>query len=374
MTAARIPAAGRPARRAAGRHAVRALKALLFLGGLVLLGFALGGQAHAVERPGEPSAVSQAGSAGPVRQLRGDAAPVAAEAVDRTARPAADRVVREVRPVAEPVVPDVAEDVDEVRPVAGLVEQDVDAVRRVAGPVVREVRPVAGLVAEQAARPVFGAASVTGTVTRTVTQTVTQPAGRTVGEAAAEATESLGGVAGTLSAGVSAGPWQAPGQGRPGEDLLPVPVPVLSGGDVWDVAQGRVPPGLRPGDPPAAEAVHEEAAGTDEGRSGPVKVGQFRPAHDTPPPAGAAHHGRSQVLRGGVGDQPHPGHPGRSPAAPYGAAVLQTAGDSHTPRPGDQPAAWFQGAPVRALPPGSGLPEADSGVCDRLREIPEFPG
>ncbi|MEV4919718.1 hypothetical protein AB0K47_23255 [Streptomyces tirandamycinicus] len=326
---------------------MRALKALLFLGGLVLLGFALGGQAHAVERPGEPAAASQAGSAGPVRQHRGDAAPVAAEAVDRTARPAADRVVREVRPVAEPVVPDV----------------DVDV-----------VRPVAGLVAEQAARPVFGAASVTGTVTRTVTQTVTQPAGRTVGEAVAEATESLGGVAGTLSAGVSAGPWQAPGQGRPGEDLLPVPVPVLSGGDVWDVAQGRVPPGLRPGGPPAAEAVHEEAAGTDERPSGPVKVGQFRPAHDTPPPAGAAHQGRSPVLRGGVGDQPHPGHPGRSPAAPYGAAVLQTAGDSHTPRPGDQPAAWFQGAPARALPPGSGLPEADSGVRDRLREIPEFPG
>ncbi|MFG3306416.1 hypothetical protein [Streptomyces wuyuanensis] len=293
---------------------MRAVNALLFLGGLVVLGFVLGGQAHAAERPGVSEATSQSGSAGPARQLREDAEAVAEDAVDRTVRPVTDRVAGDVvRPVTEPVA-----------------EHAVDPV----------VRPVA----------------------RTVEDTVT------------EVTDPVGDVAGAVVEGSADGPLPAPGPHWPGEGSQPVPGLELPHGEAHYGPQAGVPAGLGTGAPGAAEPGEPRSADAAERGSDRVSSGRFLSFHDTRAPADTARDGRSPVLGDGLGGGPFPRYPGRSPAAPHGAAVLQTAGDSHSPRPGDQHAVWFRTAPVSALPPGSGHPEAAGGVRDRLREIPEFPG
>ncbi|WP_432076453.1 hypothetical protein [Streptomyces wuyuanensis] len=289
---------------------MRAVKSLLFLGGLVVLGFVLGGQAHAAERPGVSEVTSQAGSAGPVGQLRDDAEAVVGDAVDRTVRPVTDRVAGDgVRPVAEPVV-------------------------------------------EQAVRP----------VARAVEDTVT------------EVTEPVGDVVGGVVEGSAAGSLPAPGPRWPGEGSQPVPGLELPHGEAQYDPQTGAPAGLRHGAPLAAEPGDARSADAAERDSDRVSGGQFPPFHDTRAPADTARDGRSPVLDDGLGGGPFPRYPGRSPAAPHGAAVLQTAGDSHPPRPGDQHAVWFRTAPLSALPPGSGHPEAAGGLRDRLREIPEFPG
>ncbi|MEU4132284.1 hypothetical protein [Streptomyces wuyuanensis] len=293
---------------------MRAVKALLFLGGLVVLGFVLGGQAHAAERPGVPEATSQNGSAGPVRQLRDDTESVADDAVDRTVRHVTDRVAGDVvRPVAEPVV-------------------------------------------EQAVRPVV------------------RPAARAVGDTVTEVTEPVGDVAGGVVEGSAAGPLPAPGPQWPGEGSQPVPGLELPHGEGQYGPQTGAPAGLRLGAPLAAEPADAPSADAAERDADRVSGGHVTPFHETRAPADTARDGRSPVLGDGLGGGPFPRNPGRSPAAPHGAAVLQTAGDSHPPRPGDQHAVWFRTAPVSALPPGSGRPEAAGGVRDRLREIPEFPG
>ncbi|MFF7713607.1 hypothetical protein [Streptomyces sp. NPDC007988] len=286
---------------------MRAVKALLFVGGLVVLGFVLGGQAHAEERPGVSTATSQAGSAGPVRQLRDDTAPVAGAVVNRAVRPVSERVARDVvRPVAEPVV-------------------------------------------DQAVRP----------VAETVEDTVT------------EATEPVGDVVGRVVEDAAAQPWPAPGPGWPGEEPRPLSGLGLPDGSAQYGPGTGVPAGPRPAASLVEQPADEPSAGT-AARSGPGGVQPFRSG--TPAPADAAHGDRPLLLDSGLGDGPFPHHPGRSPAAPHGAAVMQTAGDSHTPRPGDQPAAWFRGASASALLPGSGQPEAASGPRERGRKIPEFPG
>ncbi|MDI9884074.1 hypothetical protein QMZ92_06605 [Streptomyces sp. HNM0645] len=291
---------------------MRAAKALLLLGGLVVLGFVLGGQAHAVERPGVPAGVPSAGSAGPVRQLNDDTRSVAGEAVNGTLRLVTERTER--------------------------TERDV-------------VRPVAEPVVEQVVRP------------------VAQPAD----DAVTEATESVGDVVGEVVEGTAARPLPAPAPGLPGAGPRPVPGLDLTGGGVQYGPQTGFPAGPRPGVTLAETPGTERSAATAR-CSGPVGLRQFGPFHDARALADAARDDRSPILAGGPGDVPFPRYPGRSPAAPHGAAVLQTAGDSHPPRPGDQPAAWFQDAPASTLLPGSGQPEAASGVPDRRREIPEFPG
>lgn len=293
---------------------MRAVKTLLLLGGLVVLGFVLGSQAHAAERPGVSEATSQAGSAGPVRQLRDDTEAVADDAVDRT-----------VRPVAEPVAGDV-------------------------------VRPVAEPVVEQAVRPVV------------------RPVARALEDTVSEVTEPVGDVVGGVVEGSAAGPLPAPGPQWPGAGSQPLPGLELPHGDAQYGSQTGAPAGLRLGAPLAAEPGDARSADAAERDSDRVGGGQFPPFHDTRTPADTARDGRSPILGHGLGGGPFPRYPGRSPAAPHGAAVLQTAGDSHPPRPGDQHAVWFRTAPVSALPPGSGHPEAAGGVRDRLREIPEFPG
>jgi hypothetical protein len=313
-------------RRAAGRHAVRAVKALLFLGGLVVLGFVLGGQAHATERPGVSEVTSQAGSADPVRQLRDDTEAVAGDAVGRTVRPVTDRAVRDV-----------------VRPVTDRAVRDV-------------VRPVAEPVVEQVVRPVV------------------RPMARTVEDTVTKVTEPVGDVVGAVVEDSAAGPLPAPGPQWPGEGSQPVPGLELPHGEAQYGPQAGVPAGLRPGAPLAAKPGETRSADAAESGSDRVSGGQLTLFHDTGAPADTARDGRSPVLGDGLGGGPFPRYPGRSPAAPHGAAVLQTAGDSHPPRPGDQHAVWFRTAPVSALPPGSGHPEAAGGVRDRLREIPEFPG
>ncbi|MFI1468228.1 hypothetical protein [Streptomyces wuyuanensis] len=317
---------------------MRAVKALLFLGGLVVLGFVLGGQAHATERPGVSEVTSQAGSADPVRQLRDDTEEVADDAVGRTVRPVTDRAVRDVvRPVTDRAVRDV------VRPVTDRAVRDV-------------VRPVAEPVVEQVVRPVV------------------RPMARTVEDTVTEVTEPVGDVVGAVVEGSSAGPLPAPGPQWPGEGSQPVPGLELPHGEAQYGPQTGVPAGLRPGAPLAAEPGETRSGDAAESGSDRVSGGHFLPFHDTGAPADTARDGRSPVLGDGLGGGPFPRYPGRSPAAPHGAAVLQTAGDSHSPRPGDQHAVWFRTTPVSALPPGSGHPEAAGGVRDRLREIPEFPG
>ncbi|TLQ44189.1 hypothetical protein [Streptomyces marianii] len=288
---------------------MRAAKALLFLGGLVVLGFVLGGQAHSAERPGVPAGVPSAGSGGPVRQLNDAARSVAGEAVDGTLRPVTERTARDVvRPVAEPVVEQV-------------------------------VRPVA----------------------------------ETVDDAVTEAAEPVGDVVGEVVEGAAARPLSAPAPGLPGEGSRPLPGLDLTGGGAQYGPQTGFPAGPRPGAALVETPGSERSAATAR-CSGPEGLQQFGPLHDARALTGATRDDRSPILAGGPGDGPFPRYPGRSPAAPHGAAVLQTAGDSHPPRPGDQPAAWFQDAPASALLPGSGQSEAASGVPDRRHGIPEFPG
>ncbi|MCZ7458487.1 hypothetical protein [Streptomyces sp. WMMC940] len=293
-----------------------AFKALLLLGGLMVLGFVLGGQAHAAERSGVPAGASPAGSAGPVRQLHDDTGSVAGEAVKGTLRPATERTERDVvRPVTEPVVEQV------VRPVLRPVSETVDDV---------------------------------------VTE-ATEPVGDVVGEVG-EAVE-----------GTAARPLPAPAPGWPGEGSRPVLGLDLPGGGARYGPQTGFPAGPRPGGALVGTPGSERSTAAAP-RSGPVGVQHFGPFHDVRALADAARDDRSPVPTGGPGDVPLPRYPGRSPATPHGAAVLGTAGDSHTPRPGDQPAAWFHDAPASALLPGSGQSEAASGMRDRRREIPEFPG
>lgn len=301
---------------------MRAAKALLLLGGLVVLGLVLGGQAHAAERPGVPAGATPADSAGPVRQLHDGTRSVAGEAVNGALRQVTERTER-----AEPTE---------------RTTRDV-------------LRPAAEPVVEQVVRPVL------------------RPVAETVDDAVTEATEPVGDVVGEVVEGTAARPLPAPAPGWPGEGSRPVPGLDLTGGGAQYGPQTGLPAGPRPG-AALADTPGSERSTAAARRSGPVGVQQFGPFRDVRALADATLDYRSPVLAGGPGELPFPRYPGRSPATPHGAAVLQTAGDGHPPRPGDQPAAWFQNAPASALPPGSGQPEAVSGVPDPRREIPEFPG
>ncbi|MFD9976991.1 hypothetical protein ACFWZR_22285 [Streptomyces sp. NPDC059017] len=292
---------------------MRAAKVLLLLGGLVVLGLVLGGRAHAAERPGVPAGASPAG---PVSQLHDDTRSVAGEAVNGALRPVAEGTERTARDV---------------------------------------VRPAVEPVVEQAVRPVL------------------RPVAETVDDVVTEATEPVADVVGEAVVGAAARPLPAPAPEWPGDGSRPVPGLDLPGGGAQYGPRTGPPAGPRHG-VALADAPGSERSTAAARRSGPVGVQQFGPFHDVRALAQAILDDRSPVLADGPGDVPFPRYPGRSPATPHGAAVLQTAGDSHTPRPGDQPAAWFQEAPASALLPGSGQPEAASGVPDRRREIPEFPG
>ncbi|WP_351235501.1 hypothetical protein [Streptomyces sp. NPDC002133] len=128
VTAALPAAAVRLVRGAAGRHAVRAVQVLLVLGGLVVLGFVLGGQAYAAEQPAAGTPVGGVARTEPVEQLPETAEPVAR----RVAEPVAERVTR---PVVTPVVTSVVTPVGSpggavvervAKPVAEPVEQVVE--------------------------------------------------------------------------------------------------------------------------------------------------------------------------------------------------------------------------------------------------------
>ncbi|MFE7774191.1 hypothetical protein ACFU5O_09860 [Streptomyces sp. NPDC057445] len=121
--AAQPASAMRFVRGAARRYAVRAAQVLLFVGGLVVLGFVLGGQAHAAEKPGGAAPIERVTRTEPAGQLRDAAEPVA----ERVAKPVVERVkgVSEGT-VAEPVASAGAAVADRiVRPVAEPVQKVV---------------------------------------------------------------------------------------------------------------------------------------------------------------------------------------------------------------------------------------------------------
>ncbi|MFJ6636671.1 hypothetical protein ACIQMR_35685 [Streptomyces sp. NPDC091376] len=289
---------------------MRAAAVSLFLGGLAVLGFFLGGQAHAAERPGVATASAAAADrvapvrSGPVRQLRDSAEPV--KSVARHAvRPAAERAVRDVvRPVAEPVVE-------------------------------RAVRPVV--------RPVAGA----------------------VEKAVTDVTEPVADVVDPVVQGLHARPLPVPAPMWPGDGAA---VPALDPSLGTAPAAGRldVPRPVAPAGPAPVAVVAGKVSATD-------RQYRYGYAADAPGPARADASVRTPVVGGGPGGGPYP-YPGHAPAGPHGGAVLQTASDNHTPRPGDQHAAWFPHAMAFGLVPGSRQRVTGADVRDRHRDILEFPG
>ncbi|MEU3303186.1 hypothetical protein ABZ729_25755 [Streptomyces sp. NPDC006678] len=289
---------------------MRAAAVLLFLGGLAVLGFVLGGQAHAAERPGVATASATAADrgapvrSGPVRQLRDSAEPV--ESVARHAvRPAAEQAVRDVvRPVAEPVVERAVRPV--LRPVAGAVEKTVTDVTE---PVADVVDPV-----------------VQGLPVRPLP--------------------------------VPAPMWPGDGAAVPGLDL---PLGSAPAAGMLDVPRPVAPAG------PAPVAI---AAGKVPATDRQYRYGYVAAA---PGSARADAAVRAPVFGDGLGGGPYPRYPGHVPAGPHGG-VIQTAADTPTPRPGDQHAAWFPHAMAFGLVPGSRQPATGADVRDRHRDILEFPG
>lgn len=385
VTAAQRLAAVRPVRRAAAQRTVRALRVLLFLGGLAVLGFAFGGQAHAAEQPGAtPSPERVAGAVGPagqfqdaVRTTSGSAASGAAQhAVQRIAGSASYATLVNGRGgTADPGDTTGTIDADGPAGAGGPVQVDADRPAPGDGPGVRQP-------AESLGRGVTGAAQPDGpgtvravrhpagdvVVSRTPlsvpepsVERVLLPAVRVVGQSVHGAAEPLAGVASAVVRAVSVQPlpapaWPGSGLPLPGRDRPQDTAPVT---------------GHR--EEPRSGALVGRARTADAVRGLPrahrctvTTASEYR--------QGAADAHLVPVLDSGADGGRVPELPGRAPAGPCGSAVLQTAGDGHTPRPGDQHGAWFSDAMAVGSLSASREPAVAAGLRDRHRDIPEFPG
>ncbi|MGW7362566.1 hypothetical protein ACWGI8_03870 [Streptomyces sp. NPDC054841] len=311
------------------------MRVLLFVGGLLVLGFVLGGQAHAAEQPGVGSPLERvAPAAGPAGQLRDVAEPLtegAAEPLGPGAEDAED-AERALKPVTEPVTDPVAERVTKPAVEQAAEQTAEQTVDRVVDPAVEHV-----------ARPVV------------------EPVAGAVGQVVHDVAEPVGDVVGSVVEDVPARPlpapvWPGDGLPVPGQDRPQDTAPVTGHRDEprFGESAGR---GRTKGSKAVATPSHELRYATTY-------------AHRL----GAADTRAVPLLGDGTRDGRLPDLPGRFPAGPGGSAVVQSAGDGHTPRPGDHHAAWFSNAVAFGLEPGSRQPLTGAGVRDRHRDILEFPG
>lgn len=319
-SAASSGAVPRPARGAAGR---RALQGVLLAGGLIALGFLLGGQAHAAD-----------GSAGPVRSTRATPSRTVSEvrtSMDHLLKPAdaaesaarAGRVASPSRQMAKPAPPadHVGRVVERVRPVTRAVERAV--------PVVRSVRPVRELV-----RPVVGA------VVRPLADPPALPdlpgVPATHGEDQRTPPR-----AGAPQPGSAAEVEPGPGDQGPAALLGPVRT---AGAPLPGLTDARTPART---DAPTAYGPDRRGArsGYKRARSGPEDGGLPQAPARRTPPGGAS---------GATGSQP-----ALDNAAPGHAQVHAVTPDHHAPR------RLARGAPAAMTA---------AGTRDRYQDIPVFPG
>ncbi|MFD7444798.1 hypothetical protein [Streptomyces sp. NPDC059909] len=327
VTAAQPAAAVRLERGAARRHAVRAVQALLFVGGLVVLGFVLGGQAHAAEQPAAGTPLEGVARTEPVGQLRDAAEPVAERLP--TADPA---------PVAAPMT----------KPVTG---PGVDTV-------------VVTSVADTAVKPVVESVvtpvgSTSGAVVERVVEPVAEPVEQVV-EGAVQGVAQTVPVPPVPARSSPAEDWPSriwPGDG-PGVSL---PVPAQE----WP--QGSAPAVVHRDEPrsdePAADASERTRAAMHDNAQAYLDAYVHRASGAYVTAAqGSPFGGRLPFL------------PGHAPAGPGGSAVVQSVGDGHTQRGGDQHGAWFSQGMAFGLVPGSLQPVSGTAVRERHRDVLEFPG
>ncbi|MGC5529862.1 hypothetical protein [Streptomyces sp. SR-10] len=330
--AARAAVDPRAARGTAGRRAVRVV---LFLGGLLALGLFAGGRAEAQERPEPGLLTASVADAAPEGAEPGAAA---RKAVEPSARRVADQVVRPVaRPVAEPVI----------KQVDRAVRQQSAQPRTVLRAPAQEApaEPVVESAAELAAEPAAPADAL-------ARDAVLVGAGDTVDRFAGEMRPLVPSLP-VLPPLFSVLPVLPVPGGEPDAPGAPAPsVPDNGRGSGGGVAS--------PGDA-GADVSAERAAGRDRGIADPGSA----PA--VPDGSGAPDAGHAQ------GSEPAPA-PGRAPFGPHGDLVRTAAADVQGPRGGDLHAVRTPGGPYTALVRGAVLPATAAPISDRSGEILEFPG
>ncbi|MFD4336068.1 hypothetical protein ACFWPP_02420 [Streptomyces anulatus] len=338
----------RPARGTAGRRAVRVV---LFLGGLLALGLLAGGRAEAQERP-EPGLL--AASVADAAPEHAEPGATARKAVAPSARRVAEQIVR---PVAEPVIEQVDRAVRQ-QPTQQQTGHQQTAQQRSAQQRTVQQRTVLRAPAQKApAEPVAESAA----------ELVAEP----VSPADAFARDAV-----LVGAGDTAD--RVAGEVRALVPSLPVLPPLLSvlpvlpvpGGEpdapgapspsVPDTGRGAGGGAPTPGDA-GADASAERVAGRDRGSA------DAGSAPSPPDASGASDAGHAQ------GSEPAQA-PGGAPFGPYGDLGRTTVADVQGPRGGDLYAARTPGGPYPALVRGAGLPATVAPLSDRSGEILEFPG
>ena len=309
------------------RRAVRGrvLRVLLFLGGLLTVGFLYGGQAHAAEATVPAESVTMAGT-GAAQDVRG-----ATEDVVRRAATSGPSEASGASKSAERAAPVPATDAP----------KPAQAVRPV-----REVAERERVTARDSARP------VTRPLSRSIVEPVAEPLLMSLAE-------SLDGPM-TLILARTPGLPHAPG--LPQGLTPPLGTPPLDGNEPQTAPQlpsvdnSALNPAFHGGtcgptaETPAATASHR-TFGVDRSVRAAAAARTTVDSHATVPA------------------------PGQAPGKPCGIVpgALQQSGDSHTPRPGDQ-AAHTAGGTAFAPVPGAILAAAGEPTRERPGDILEFPG
>ncbi|WP_327681139.1 hypothetical protein [Streptomyces sp. NBC_00467] len=303
----------------------RLLRVLLFLGGLLAVGFLCSGQANAAEATAPADSVTTAG-AGAAQDMRG-----AAEDVVRGAATSGPSEASGASTSADRVAPvsatDAPKPVEKLRPAREMAEPGRAAVRDTARPVTRPLnRPIVEPLAEPLVESL--AESLAGSMKPTLAQTPGLP--------------------------------HAPG--LPQGLTPPLGAPPLDGNEPQ--AAPQLPSvdnsALNPAFPagtcgPAAGTAAATAAHRTFGVDRSVRAAAAaRTTADSPAPAPA---------------------PRQAPGKPCGIVpgALQQSGDSHTPRPGDQ-ATHTAGGTAFAPAPGAVRAAAGEPTRERPGDILEFPG
>ncbi|WNO72800.1 hypothetical protein [Streptomyces sp. AM8-1-1] len=337
MSAAAAPSAAAVLRVVRGaavqRPAVRGrlLRVLLFLGGLVTVGFLYGGQAHAAEATAPAETVTTAG-AGAAQDMRGATEDVVRGAATSGSSEASGASASADR--GEPVpAADAPKPVQELRPA-------------------REMAEPVRAVARDAARP----------VTRPLNRTIVEPVAQPLFESLAES------LAGSMKPILAQTPGLPHAPGLPQGLTPPLGTPSLDGNEPQTAPQ--LPSADNSALNPAFPAgTCGPAAGTPTATAATAATAVHR-IFGVDRSVRAAAAARTTV------DSPAPAPaPGQAPGKPCGIVpgALQQSGDSHTPRPGDQ-ATHPAGGTAFAPAPGAVLAAAGEPTRERPGDILEFPG
>ncbi|MEV6394108.1 hypothetical protein AB0M39_04885 [Streptomyces sp. NPDC051907] len=327
-------------RAAADRHALRAV---LFLGGLLAFGFLFGGQAQAAESPAPTTVEAELGAtAAPREQVRRVAADSVEAARSLVPVDAVDVDAVDAEAVGHAGVLDVADTVD----VAGAVDVDVAGAIDTAGTVDAALESVESLqprhavdAVRKAAKPVAG-----------VVQGVAEP----------------------LRSAAASMPYANAVPSLPGPPSFPfepsAPSVVTPPG--VDAGLGRT--AERPVDQTADQTANQSADSSAAERAARAGVPQGIVVGVWPV---AAERGDASLFGRLAVRAPVPA-PAPAPTRPcdFAHGAMQQSGETHTPRKGDQPAAALADGAALVLIPGAGGAATEPPTRERPREILEFPG